>query len=92
MIQFGNVCSLFFLIIPVCFSGSRHPLLANGMRRQEEPRVVKRQVPPRVPACGSQLPAMQPLGPPPRATALLDQRRTDGMKHQRPTEVNKICH
>ena len=60
------------------------------MRRQEELRVVKRQAPPLVPVCGSQLPATLPPGPPPQAMALLDQRRTDGMKHQKLIEVNNI--
>ena len=84
--------------MPVCVfvSCSLHHLLVNGTRHQGELREVRLQVPLPAPASGNQLPDMQLQAPPLQAMVHLVERKTDGMKHQRQTEVNfaqkYVCH
>jgi len=77
-----------FFFMMACVSDSQHHLLASGTKHQEELREVRHQVPHPVHASGSQLLGMRPQGQPPQGMAPLEERRTDGMKHQRLTEVN----
>ena len=71
-------------------SDSQRHLPANGTKHQEELREVKPRVPHPVHASGSQPLGMQPQGQPPQGMAPPEERRTDGMKHQRLTEVNYV--